>query len=149
MDTNTIPTVDTEILKHIVTNTDSAIVLVFVIIAVLAVPVGILIHKHNKQKHAADEARRTQEHEAEATRRQHDIEREQNIIKVVTANTEVMAGLKTTLDNNNAAMKETIERIHTRIDGQYDILQGISTGIARVIEQITTIQPKPRKSTAS
>jgi len=99
------PAIDSELLKQVVQHTDSSVVLIFVVLSVLALPILYFWHKNNKHRH-----------EVECSRRDKDREREQNIIQVITANTEVMAGLKATLEANNSTLKDTIVRIHDRID---------------------------------
>jgi hypothetical protein len=114
-------TLDTELLREIVQSTDSSLVLFFVVIAVIAVPVCYFLHKNSRHRHAV-----------ECSRREQDNKRELNLIQVITSNTAIMEGLKTTLDNNNAALSKTIERIHTRIDNQNDTLQLIFAAINKM-----------------
>ena len=111
MDTNAI---NTEILSQVVSNTDSGIVLIFVIIAVALVPLGILIIKHSKHRH-----------EVECKRRDQDRERELQIINVITANTEAMTGLRTTLDGHNKALRLTIKKIYKRLGKQGEMINAI------------------------
>ena len=96
---------DTEILKQIVSSTDSGIVLIFVIFAVALVPVFIFLMKHTKHRHEVEHQRREQERA-----------RENHIIQVITSNTEAMTGLNKTLEIQNENISKTVTRIHERID---------------------------------
>jgi hypothetical protein len=113
-------TIDTEILKKIIQNTDSGLILFFVILAVVAVPVCLLLQKQFKYRQ-----------EAECRRREHDRKSKEIFIQVITSNTEIMTGLKATLDANNAALLHTVERIHNRLDGQNETLQLICGAILK------------------
>jgi len=114
-------TVDTEILKHIAQNTDSSLILFFLIAAVILVPVGLLLMKHSKHRH-----------EVECRRREQDRAREQNIIQVITGNTEVMAGIKATLEVNNSTFNASLSRIHDRIDSLNEKAQFIKDAVTRL-----------------
>jgi hypothetical protein len=85
---------------------------------VFIIPVYAMILKDRKDHRAAEAKRLTAETEATNTRQNKYMEREQQIIAVVTANTEVMASLKSTLERDGKETKTTIERVHTRIDEQ-------------------------------
>jgi len=128
-------TIDTEVLTQIVKKTDSALVLFFVIAAIAAVPVCYYLYKHAKHRHAV-----------ECSRREQDLQREKNIIHVVSSNTEIMAGLKVTLETNNLAIMRTVDRIHDRIDESNTTLKEVSANIARISER--SAKPgKPAKPT--
>lgn len=55
-------------------------------------------------------------HQHENERQSKYIEREAQIIQVITANTEVMSSLKATLDANGVSTIKSLDRIHERID---------------------------------
>lgn len=97
------------VLEQVTTKTQSELILFFIILAVvlmvLIVPLYTLILKDRKEKNKQESDRLGQY-----------MEREKRIIEVVTANTEVMASLKTTLDRDGKATTASIERVHDRLD---------------------------------
>lgn len=103
-------TTEAEVLNRIIQKTQSDLILFFVIIVVAMVvvllPLYGLISKDRKVK---------LQHENDRHSRY--IEREAQIIQVVTANTEVMASLKNTLEANGISMSKSLDRIHERMDG--------------------------------
>lgn len=102
---------ETDLLDKIVGNTQSELILFFVIIVVAMVivllPLYSLMSKDRKQKN-----------QLENVRQDKFIEREKQIIQVITANTEVMAGLKTTLEATGLSTTASLERIYERINNQ-------------------------------
>jgi len=100
-------TLDTGALLQIAGNTQSELIMFFVILAVALVPFGVLLLKIATQKSGTERERVSQF-----------IEREKRIIEVITANTEVQSGLKATLEMTSGMLCESMRRIHERIDEQ-------------------------------
>ena len=103
-----------EVYESIIQATSSELILFFIIIAVMAIPLYIVVLKGRK----AD--------------KQHEREREKQILEVIKENSAVIAGLKTTLDSSGETTKNTLERIHTRIDSLESASKGIATGVAQI-----------------
>ena len=118
---------ETEILNKIVSETKSELILFFVIMTVALVvfllPVYIMVMKDRREHRVAEGKRVTAEAEANNTRQDKYIEREKEIIRVITANTEVIAGLKATLEIMSTSTNTSLIRIHERLDTQ----QGLCT----------------------
>jgi len=98
-------TLETSLLKDIATATGNDLILFFVIVAVLVMPICAFILRYLKQQQS------------------HDTAREQKIIDVIVANTQaltansgVIAGLRSLIDNNNETVKSLIIRVHERLD---------------------------------
>ncbi|MCL2579722.1 MAG: hypothetical protein FWE32_06780 [Oscillospiraceae bacterium] len=101
------------VLEAVVGRTGSELILFFVILAIFAIPFYIVVLKGRK----ADKA--------------HEREQQQQLLKVVSDNTAVMAGLKATLDTSKVDTKATLDRIHNRIDD-------ISVDVARINAKVDT-----------
>jgi len=84
--------------ETIVESTSSELILFFIILAIVVIPLYALVLKSQKAA------------------KQHERERERQIIAVIKENSAVIASLKTTLDNNGASMREALERVHVRLD---------------------------------
>jgi len=85
--------------ESIVNATASELILFFVIMAVLAIPLYIVVLKGRK----AD--------------RQHDREREAQFLEVIKENSAVMAELKEVLKSSGASTRAEIGRVHGRLEG--------------------------------
>ena len=124
-----------QLLQEIVKQTNSELILFFIIVSValvlVFVPIYRMMHKERKERLA---------HENE--RQDKYIEREREIIRVITSNTEVMSGLKTTLETMNATTNTSFVRIHERMDAQGITLSEQSVAISRVQ---TTLEEIVRK----
>jgi len=102
------------VLETIANATNSDLILFFVICAVVAIPFYIASSRRRKQDNA------------------HEIEREALLLSVVKENTAVISSLKVTLDTSKADTKDTLSRIHKRIDEQAVAIGNISVDIARI-----------------
>ncbi len=89
--TEAVPVLDVELLKQIAESTSNDLILFFVILALVAVPLLVVLQRGN------------------AKRREQDAEREQNLITVIQSNTEAMSGVKHSLDLFVATMQEEPE----------------------------------------
>jgi preprotein translocase subunit YajC len=111
-----------EVLQTAINKTDSEVTLVFIIVVVamvlLIAPMYVLIIK------------------SQNTRQEKYIERENNIIHVITSNTEVMAGLKATLENNGQSTVTALSRIHDRIDDQNNKMLTFGEQIVKIITML-------------
>ena len=99
------------IMHDIVSQTDSSLIIFFILVIISMVifilPFYVIILKDRKEQRVQDNIR----HERY-------IKREREIIHVVTANTEAIAGLKSTMDITVTSNASTFTRIHDRIDEQ-------------------------------
>ena len=88
--------------ESVVSATSSELILFFVILfiflGVALIPLYTLTLRKRKEE------------------RTHEREREQQIIEVIKENSNVISGLKTTLEITGRATTATLERVHTRID---------------------------------
>ena len=84
--------------ESIVNATASELILFFVIMAVLAIPLYIVVLKGRKED------------------RRHDLEREKQVLEVIKENSTVMAGLKVVLEKSGASTQAELERLHARLD---------------------------------
>ena len=100
--------------EAIVSNTSSELILFFIILAMVTIPLYMLILKGRKVE------------------KQHEREREQLIIAVIKENSAVIAGLKTTLDNNGASIEKSLERLHARLDLQSGTLNNIDRNTTKI-----------------
>jgi len=100
--------------EAVVDATNSELILFFVIIAVIAIPLYIVVLK----------GRKAEQH--------HEREQRQQLIDVIKEMTSVMAGLKVTLERGTADTKTTLDRIHQRIDGQANMQSDILAVVARI-----------------
>ena len=102
------------IYESIINATASELILFFVILAVVALPLYVAVLKGRK----AD--------------KQHEREREKNILEVITKNTLILEGVRVVLENSGASTKEALERVHNRIDAQASTLVIVSNDIAQI-----------------
>ena len=127
--------VQEQLIHDIINKTNSEIIIFFVIvlIALIAVfiPLYTMVHKDRKNRLAQ-----------EGMRQDKYIEREREIIRVITANTEVISGLKATLNLTSTANTTTFNRIHERID-EYNKKLG-EQGVA-IIRVQSTLEEIVRK----
>ena len=128
------------IIEQIVKETQSELILFFIILAVfliiIMIPLFTLVLKDRKHKN-----------QLENERLQQYIDRESRIIQVITANTEVMTGLKTTLERDVLTTSTSLSRIHDRIDDtnriiitQGETLARISTTLDEAVRNQATIK---------
>ena len=119
-----------EIVYKVIDQTESDLILFFVLISVVIIVVtvplyGIIIKERNaRRKHETNLSQ--QRMDSDNTRQAKYIEREREIIKVITANTEVMSGLKSTLETSNTLTNTSLKRIHDRTDQIFDRLATLS-----------------------
>lgn len=115
----------TDVLNNVTSNTQSELILFFIIMTVVLVAVLLPLYRmmmsDRKAKHAADN-----------TRQDKYIEREKQIIQVITANTEVMAGLKATLESSGAATNSSLVRLHDRMDGQGAQMATLTANVTQI-----------------
>ena len=102
------------VLESVVRATNSDLILFFVIIAVVAVPFYVASSRRRKQDKA------------------HEVERERLLLDVVKENTAVISGLKVTLDSSKVDTKDTLTRIHERIDDLNGKVGDLTVGVARL-----------------
>ena len=125
-------------LIDLIGKTNSELILFFVLIIIAFVigfiPLYNLIRKDRKAR--ADQ---------EDNRQDRYIEREREIIKVISANSEVIAGLKTTLELTGASMSASFIRVHERIDRQNDLCAKCGDDMAGVKVFIDEIARKQRR----
>jgi hypothetical protein len=89
-----IPAVDVDALRQIAEAANSDLILFFVILALVAVPVLIVLQRGN------------------AAQAMQSDKREQNLIEVIKANTEAMSGVKSALDVLSSSMgDETVDGV--------------------------------------
>jgi hypothetical protein len=100
-----------QILEKIAAQTNSELILFFILVVVALVVFMIPMYRM-MMKDRADKAER------DGTRQDKYIEREKQIIAVITANTEVISGLKAMLEITSAATNSSFTRLHERIDKQ-------------------------------
>ena len=116
---------ETDLLDSIVSNTQSELILFFVIIVIAMVlvllPLYTLISKDRKQK----------DH-IENIRQDRFVEREKQIIQVITANTEIMAGLKTTFEITGLSTNASLDRIYERVNYQNSKFAELSLEIVQI-----------------
>ena len=99
------------LLEEIARQTNSELILFFVVVSVVLVVVFLpfyrMVLKERKERLSQDSLRQDKY-----------IERERQIIAVITSNTEVIAGLKTTLELTTTSTQTSFTRIHDRLDEQ-------------------------------
>ena len=114
-----------QVVQEVLNKTNSELILFF-ILALVAVVIGFIplyrMNLKNRREHLAHES----------TRQDKYIEREKEIIRVITLNTEAITGLKTTLDLMSVSTNTSFVRIHERLDGQSERLLEQSANIARL-----------------
>lgn len=131
-----------ELLKELTQKTNSELILFFVlfIIAMVAIiPLYRMMLKDKKEKLKV-------EADSLNTRQDKYIEREREIIKVITANTEVMAGLKTTIENNTTVTSSSIMRIYDKIDLQGKDVEQIKALLDNLVREQQEIQDTVQKT---
>ena len=102
------------VLETVANATNSDLILFFVICAVVAVPFYVASSRRRKQD------------------KTHEIEREKLLLEVVKENTAVISGLKVTLDSSKVDTKDTMTRIHERIDDLNGKVGDLTVDIARI-----------------
>jgi len=114
-----------EVLGNVVDRTQSELILFFIIMSIVLVAVLLPLYgmmmKDRKSKHEADNIRQDKY-----------IEREKQIIQVITANTEVLAGIRTTLESSGASTNSSLSRIHDRIDAQSIKLATLTASVIQI-----------------
>ena len=107
------------LLEQVTAGTDSSLILFFVIVAGLVLPLYWLILKDRKYSRQHE----NEKHEHENKKHDKFIEREREIISVmreisavIAENTSVTATLKNILHNYGADTKQSVGRIHERVD---------------------------------
>lgn len=127
---------EAEILEKVADKTQSELILFFILVVValvvVLIPLYRMVSKDRKERRDADAARVKGENEATNIRQDKYIEREKQIIQVITANTEVMAGLKATFETFGAATTSSFARIHERMDSHSAKLGEVTTEIAQI-----------------
>jgi len=91
-----------EIINAVMQRTNSELILFFILLLVAMVLVWIPLYRIFRKDRI------------ERVKLEH--EREKQIIYVITANTDVISGLKTTMDIFSSATQTSFSRIHDRID---------------------------------
>ena len=91
-----------EIINAVINKTDSVMILFFVLFIIGMVAAFIPIYRMQLKDRKE--------------LREYDKERQEIYVKVVTANTEAMVGIKTLMEANISDTKEGLRRIHMRID---------------------------------
>jgi len=116
---------ETNVLNGIVNKTQSDLIFFFIILTIVLVvvllPLYNMMMKDRKEKQNAENVRQDKY-----------IEREKQIIQVITANTEVMSGLKTALDASGATTNSSLVRVQERMDSQNTKIGEISVDIALI-----------------
>jgi len=111
-----------QILQDAIQKAESDIIVFFAIIAVILIafmlPFYVIIIKDRKDQRKAESKRIELENEDRNSRQDKYMERESRIIDVITANTEVISGLRTTLEISNSATANSFTRVHERLDDQ-------------------------------
>jgi heme/copper-type cytochrome/quinol oxidase subunit 2 len=109
-----------EVIQAVVEQTHSELILFFVLIVVVLVvfilPLYVMIMKDRRDRRTTEESRAKTQADADNTRQDKYIDREKHIISVITANTEVISGLKTTLEIIRTDTTDSFRRIHLRLD---------------------------------
>ena len=115
-----------QVLTEAIDKSESDIIIFFVVLAVIMVffiiPLYGMILRDRKENRAAESKRLDSDISAAGIQQDKYMERERQIIAVVTANTEVMASLKATLELDGKSTNASLERIHIRIDKQEETL---------------------------
>ena len=122
---------EADVLVEIAKNTESELVvfIILVIVFIVAVvPIYTLILRDRKQKNQLENDRLSQY-----------MERERRIIEVITANTTTAAELKTlivevrtTLEHDRVTLKDSLGRVHGRIDKQSNLCTHHGETLARM-----------------
>ncbi len=100
---------ESEILSQVTQKTNSELILFFIIFAIILVvfllPLYGLLLKDKKEKHKAEKEKRDDY-----------MQREKQIIEVIKENSEVIASLKVTLENNSVNTNSSLNRLHDKMD---------------------------------
>ena len=107
-----------QILQEILKKTHSELIVFFVILLIILVAVIIPLYAMSLR--------------GRKERLAHENARENQIISVITKNTEVISSLKATLEISGNATSDSLARIHDRIDGQYKNCAECGASLARV-----------------
>lgn len=109
---------EADIVQKVLAKTNSELivffVLVVIVLTVVVMPLYSMISRDRKE-------RTTHEHA-----------RQDTLLEVISANSDVMAGLKTALETTSASTNSTIGRIHERIDRQNDNQAKQDLALARI-----------------
>lgn len=120
-----------KILEAITQRSQSELIYFFIImligLVVVMVPLYALIMKNNRAKETAAAKAEATSEAAEKERLEMYIKREQQLIQVVSTNTEALVSLKTTqeitltnlkgaVDSGNKSTDKSLDRVHTRLD---------------------------------
>ena len=114
------------IIAGIVEKTDSDLILFFVLLLLATACVCLPLYKTVK-------AGRSQRMEHENKRQERMMEREKLIIGVISANSEIIAGLKTTLEMTSANIISSFDRVHDRLDDHGFMLAEQGAALSRKI----------------
>ena len=117
---------EADVLETIAKNTQSELILFFIIVALLTVPIYVLLLKNRKHRNQFENERRSQY-----------MEREKEVLKLIannsdeiknviinntvamTNNTSAIAKLETTLERDRREFHQSVVRIHDRIDESF------------------------------
>ncbi|GHU60689.1 hypothetical protein FACS1894171_2510 [Clostridia bacterium] len=102
---------ENQIIQEVFDKTKSELIIFFVLVIIAMVAVFLPLYRLMARE-------RGERIRAEAARQDKYIERESRIIDVITANTEVMARLKTTMEIMSASVNSSFSRLHDRVDAQ-------------------------------
>lgn len=127
-----------QIVSEVVQKTNSELILFFVLMIIVLVIFVIPLYRMMLK----DRSEKTKQ---EDIRQDKYIEREKQIIQVITANTEVMAGLKATLETNGVATTASLERISGKITDTTANNAQIITMLDRSISNQTEMASKINK----
>jgi len=119
-------------MHDIVNQTDSSLITFFIIVIIAMVlfilPFYVIILKDRKEQRTQDNLRQDRY-----------IEREREIIRVVTANTEAITGLKAAVDITSASNATIFTRIHDRIDSQNKQITELGTLITKAVSSLDEV----------
>ena len=114
--------------ENIIEATNSELILFFIIVAVIVLPLYVAVLKGRKAE------------------KQHEREREKQILEVIKENSTVIAGLKVTLDTSKIDTKDTLTRIHNRIDDISSNVAQLNTKVDNTIASQVEIASKVNKT---
>ena len=111
-----------DVLHEVINKAESDIILLFVIAAVAMVifmlPLYGMILRDRKERRVSEAARIKDETDAANTRQDKYMERERQIIAVITANTEAITSLKSIFEISSTSTTSSFARVHDRLDKQ-------------------------------
>lgn len=129
-----------EIFQEAIKKAESDIIIFFVIIAVVLIvfiiPLYAMILNDRKANRKIETERIKNETEAINIRQDKYMEHERQIIAVITANTKIMASLKTMLERDELTIINSLTHIHDRIDKQCAICTEHCEMVAKIITTI-------------